>query len=132
LTGDYGNDTLFGGKANDVLTIEQGSDTAFGGKGNDFLSFNEGDHVGTGGAGADLFLFRYDGFASTQKAEITDFEDGIDRLRFVAIFPNQIDSPDDFVTVKDTAKGLHLVTDNGWDVFVKGLTVATFSNDDLN
>ena len=51
--------------------------TVNGNGGNDRLISGSGDHVLTGGAGGDTFVFRPAGQSADQ---ITDFEDGVDRL----------------------------------------------------
>ena len=81
LDGGGGNDTLFGGDGNDTLS---------GGDGDDFLIGRSGDEVLTGGAGADVFGFRIpptsvvwlNGLEGFGTDTITDFEIGIDTIRF--------------------------------------------------
>ncbi len=74
LTGNDGNDTLIGWGGSDVLRGGAGSDTIEGGAGADTL---------TGGQGIDLYV--YAGLDSSQNIDsITDFETGVDKLRFAA------------------------------------------------
>jgi len=70
ITGNAGNNRLEGGAGNDSLVGGDGGDTLIGGTGTDRLF---------GGAGADRFVFGpLDGTDRVQ-----DFEQGVDRLRFL-------------------------------------------------
>ena len=53
-----GNDTLEGGKGDDLLFGQGGNDTLLGGDGNDILFGGMGDDTLTGGAGADQFVWQ--------------------------------------------------------------------------
>ena len=53
LSGNSGNDTLFGGEGNDTLNGSSGNDLLYGGEGNDTLSVSIGTNVLDGGAGDD-------------------------------------------------------------------------------
>jgi len=53
-----GNDTLEGGKGDDLLLGQGGNDTLLGGDGNDILFGGMGDDTLTGGAGADQFVWQ--------------------------------------------------------------------------
>lgn len=132
MDGDAGDDVIYGGKGKDTLFVDDGFDTAFGGAGSDLLIVSDGEHILYGGGGEDLFSFRLDSFADAQKAVIKDFEDGVDQVRFDAEFPDKITTPDDFRTVKDTAKGLKLVTEDGWEVFLEGMKARDFSAADIS
>lgn len=70
VTGDSGNDTIWGSHLNEVILGGTGDDVIFGGAGNDSLS---------GGSGADIFEFTWTSTASL----IVDFNPGEgDVLRF--------------------------------------------------
>ncbi|MBM2292696.1 hypothetical protein JQX09_15295 [Sulfitobacter pseudonitzschiae] len=77
LDGGRGDDTLYGGDSRDALYGNLGDDVLFGDAGADRLSGDEGADTLTGGAGADLFVFN----AGDGADIITDFEDGVDRIR---------------------------------------------------
>ncbi|MGQ9866935.1 MAG: ExeM/NucH family extracellular endonuclease, partial [Pseudanabaenaceae cyanobacterium] len=72
-----GNDLVFGLEGNDSIDGGLGDDTLNGGPGNDTLIGSVGNDLLTGGPGADVFLVRTTGSFDI----ITDFEDGIDRIR---------------------------------------------------
>jgi Ca2+-binding RTX toxin-like protein len=77
--GTDGNDTLSGGNGDDTLEGRGGDDRILGGKGDDWLADGSGTDRLAGGAGADIFDLATDGAVD----RITDFEDGIDLIRFV-------------------------------------------------
>jgi Ca2+-binding RTX toxin-like protein len=79
LDGGRGDDTLYGGDSRDALYGNLGDDLLFGDAGADRLTGNEGADTLTGGAGPDLFVFKAGDGVDT----ITDFEDGVDRIRIV-------------------------------------------------
>lgn len=56
LSGDAGNDTLFGGSGNDVLNGGDGNDSMLGGAGNDTLNGGAGADQMLGEGGDDLFV----------------------------------------------------------------------------
>ncbi|MGV8987322.1 MAG: calcium-binding protein [Cypionkella sp.] len=83
LYGGTGDDTLYGGNGNDLLGGGRGNDVVYGGNGDDRIRFYLGNDTVTGGAGHDTFMFTRNeaGFET-----ITDFESGIDHLRFTAAY----------------------------------------------
>lgn len=78
LTGGAGDDTMTGRSGNDRLLGGSGNDILLGGAGRDFLSGGTGNDVLTGGRDHDVFQFRAGDGADT----ITDFNNGVDHLRF--------------------------------------------------
>lgn len=74
ITGDCGNDELYGAR---------GEDTLSGGHGNDYLSGNWGADVLIGGAGSDTFAFDGD----FGRDVVQDFAPDEDRLQFVFYKP---------------------------------------------
>ena len=78
LDGGIGNDKLDGGLGNDSLLGGAGNDSLLGGAGNDSLTGGMGQDILTGGKGADQFVFGLGDGINT----VTDFQDGIDHLRF--------------------------------------------------
>lgn len=83
LAGSTGNDTLRGGDGEDALAGLFGADRVEGGAGRDTLDGGRGNDTLTGGAGADVFLFT--GFLRGETDVVTDFEDGVDRLRLLGL-----------------------------------------------
>ncbi|GEM_PF-2280391 len=79
LVGGSGADILIGGRGDDMLSGSGGKDILEGGKGNDTLDGGRGRDLLTGGEGNDVFVFN-----ATERGRdtITDFEDGIDMIRF--------------------------------------------------
>ncbi|QLQ19372.1 MAG: hypothetical protein HZT43_13050 [Exiguobacterium profundum] len=119
LIGRNGDDTIRGGVGNDTMFGSFGNDVIKGDDGADRLTGNEGNDALTGGAGADVFVFAT-GSRVSEMDTITDFEDGLDRLRFAA-------ADKDHVTAVDVAGGteLHLaLADGDFIVFVQNATGA--------
>jgi Ca2+-binding RTX toxin-like protein len=82
------NNSLTGNNGNDTLQSSSGKDTLSGGNGNDILIADSGQDNLTGGNGSDTFVLgtasgsiSFDNAGSTDFANITDFQSGIDRLR---------------------------------------------------
>lgn len=71
-----GDDTVYGGAGKDVINAGADDDMLFGDDGRDVLNGVSGSDVYTGGAGADVFVMSAGG-----RDTITDFEDGIDKIR---------------------------------------------------
>lgn len=80
VLGGTKGDILRGNWADNVLQGRGGSDRLFGGGGQDTLIGGTGSDILTGGAGADTFHFNSQ---SEFRDTITDFEVGVDFLRFV-------------------------------------------------
>lgn len=80
INGNLGNDTIAGGGDNDSIRGGQGNDSLSGGDGNDILSGDLGADTLSGGAGSDVFQFSGPGSTSTAPDQITDFQDGSDRI----------------------------------------------------
>ena len=87
--GGSGNDYLYGGGGDDELIGGNDNDTIEGGVGNDEL---------VGGAGADVFRFEVLNETTTTALinydadEITDFEDGVDKIQLVGVTATDIES----------------------------------------
>jgi Ca2+-binding RTX toxin-like protein len=79
LFGGTGNDTIQGGGGTDIIDGGSGNDILRGGAGADQLTDGSGADTMTGGTGADIFTLVIDG----ETDRITDFQDGIDLIRFV-------------------------------------------------
>lgn len=77
-SGGNGDDFFLGGAGAEAFYGGAGADTMNGGKGNDQLA---------GGVGADTFVFN---FQDNGKDAITDFEIGIDALRFEGLFADDL------------------------------------------
>ena len=80
LNGDGGQDMLSGQNGRDRLLGGNGRDTLDGGNGRDFLIGGRADDILTGGQGGDVFI--YASATLTGADQITDFQDGIDIVRF--------------------------------------------------
>ncbi|MEY8841598.1 calcium-binding protein [Cribrihabitans sp. XS_ASV171] len=78
VLGGYGNDTLNGRGGHDSLKGQWGDDVLSGGTRNDTLDGGIGNDTLTGGTGSDQFLFNTNFATGTD--EITDWEDGLDRI----------------------------------------------------
>jgi Ca2+-binding RTX toxin-like protein len=106
LTGNGGNDSLYGGDGNDTLNGNMGNDSLYGGDGNDFLNGGmssdrlfggNGDDTLVGGLGADTMtdgsgddVYRY--FSVTDSTPglgnrdiLTDFTSGVDKIDLSSI-----------------------------------------------
>ncbi|MBC2837142.1 calcium-binding protein [Paragemmobacter straminiformis] len=83
LSASTGRDTLAGGEGDDLLYGLFGDDVLDGGAGSDRLDGGRGKDRMTGGTGADLFQFT--SYLRGEVDVITDFEDGIDRLRLTGL-----------------------------------------------
>ncbi|NJK60117.1 MAG: hypothetical protein HC918_07595, partial [Oscillatoriales cyanobacterium SM2_1_8] len=76
-----GDDVVFGFGGNDSIDGGLGNDTLNGGEGNDTLVGSVGNNTLTGDIGNDVFVLRTTGSFDI----LTDFEDGIDRIRTVPV-----------------------------------------------
>lgn len=84
ITGNDGTNTLTGGTGADILYGLGGNDTLIGNGGLDVLDGGQGNDMLTGGSGnnnADTFLFKG---AVIGHDVITDWQDGVDYIRFEA------------------------------------------------
>jgi Ca2+-binding RTX toxin-like protein len=82
LIGGVGADTLIGGQGGDQLDGGVDLDRLEGGEGNDLLIGGAANDYMVGGSGADTFLFYPSDHSTPLHYDIiTDFEDGIDKLR---------------------------------------------------
>lgn len=122
LNGGDGNDTLFGGSGVDILLGGAGDDhligggtlnTLYGGTGNDTFYFGRGAHPQAaystsdayGGAGRDFFVFG----GSTGRTSIHDFQNGMDKIRFMDSHINSLDD----LTIKAYKTHVDIVFDGG-------------------
>jgi len=76
-----GNDTIDGGDGNDTLQGGAGTDTLLGGIGVDKLYGDAGNDTLTGGTGADQFIWNAN--SNLGSDHVTDFENGIDKIRLI-------------------------------------------------
>lgn len=116
LRGGFGRDEVRGGTGNDDLDGEGDDDVLSGGLGNDTM---------TGGAGADLFAIT----AGDGTDEITDFEDGIDRLDL-----SSMDKTAAAAAVLGAVAylgGTKVTFADGGSVFLMGMALADFDLSDV-
>ncbi|WP_375195413.1 cadherin domain-containing protein [Sphingobium sp.] len=127
LRGAGGNDRLIGNGGNDTLTGNGGNDIIDGGTGNDRITGGAGADMLTGGAGADLFI--YNAVANSTmlvRDQITDFQDGVDRIDLSGIDPNPLLSGNQAFSfiggASFTAIGQLHVYNDGTNTYVEGNT----------
>jgi Ca2+-binding RTX toxin-like protein len=127
VRGDDGNDTLLGRGGNDVLEGDDGSDRLSGDAGADTLEGDKGNDILTGGADADVFLFG----DNDGRDRITDFEDGIDRIRISA--PGIADLGD--LTIRENGRGdavIRFVSDGDTtEITLLGVAAAALGESDF-
>ncbi|QNE32523.1 hypothetical protein F1C10_11575 [Sphingomonas sp. NBWT7] len=92
LTGGGFNDILTGNSKANRLEGGSGDDVMDGGRGNDTLVDGFGYDIMTGGEGSDRFMFTDNGALVGEPitVEITDFEQGLDRIILTAIDANTL------------------------------------------
>ena len=149
IGGGTGRDTLDGGAGHDTIGAGEGDDSILGGEGNDFIAGggrfdvidggagndtinggNDNDTM-TGGTGADVFVWTE--FRSGDADVITDFEDGIDKLRLTGVqnAPNSgLKGRVDALNITDTADGAQINYD-GHTILLEGTSAADFGVDDF-
>ena len=81
MDGGSGADVAYGGWGRDTITGGGGADTLMGSLGQDSLEGGTGADRLTGGRDADLFVFA----AGSGADIITDFENGVDRIRIAGV-----------------------------------------------
>ncbi|UZQ52793.1 serine hydrolase [Trichothermofontia sichuanensis B231] len=124
LNGQAGTDKLWGRSGQDHLDGGSGRDQLNGGKGNDRLIDRDGgDHL-TGGLGADQFWIGNGRLGVTQ---VTDFEIGRDRLRFL-----ELGATFDQLTLRNTPAGVVLSYAGRELVQLLGITAAQVTADQLD
>ncbi len=123
LNGPAGDDQVSSGNGSDILSGGLGQDQVNGGDGKDSIDGDAG-----GGAGADHFDF---GTIFTEgaigKDAITDFQIGVDvilRTGWNLAFGVTL-------TLESRTNGCALVTAMGDAIFLRGVTTAAFSLDDV-
>ena len=110
LTGQGGRDLLKGADGNDLLRGGSGNDRMLGGDGRDVLQGDGGNDRMTGGSGADVFVFR----AGAGDDVITDFNPGMDRLRFDdAIWGGSVHSAAEVISAHAQVQAGDVVIDLG-------------------
>jgi hypothetical protein len=129
LDGGADDDRLWGGGNNDLLLGGGGNDHLFGGLGNDRVSGGTGKDILSGGDGSDIFVLASvaeTGVGGAARDNITDFEQGSDRIDLTAIDANASTGADDaftFIgtaTFTDTAGQLRQFTTGAGDTAIAG------------
>ncbi|MFD0916868.1 calcium-binding protein [Pseudahrensia aquimaris] len=115
FAGFGGNDTLIGGSSVDRISGGDGDDILFGGSASDTLQGGGDNDTLNGGGGRDLFLYVNAAFGQDT---ITDFQDGIDRMR---VFSAVADDISDFT-----------ITDNGTSTVRVALSADPINFIDIN
>ncbi len=128
LGGGEGDDSLSGNAGNDFIAGGGRNDTLSGGAGADSLNGGEGDDLLTGGDGADTFIFNdlIDGEYDT----ITDFEDGLDKIRLSGIDPAASGGRFGALTLTAVSGGT-VVSYHGHEILLEGVAKADLSADDF-
>lgn len=119
--GQKGSDTILGGTGTDVLYGGASRDWISGGDGRDVIGGNRGRDVLAGGAGPDVFVYNFNGLEGQDA--ITDFEDGIDRIKFKGGSFDQL-------TIEQN--GAHVeVSWTGGAIIIKNTDLSQISSDDF-
>lgn len=119
LFGGTGNDTLIGGADSDHLRGQDGNDTLLGGTGSDTLRGGGGADNATGGDGIDFFVFA----PGDDTLTITDFEDGVDRLRLLGYNSSALSG------ASDVAGDVVIDLGGGDVITVENITLADLTDD---
>ncbi len=119
LFGQAGQDNLLGGNGRDILDGGSGKDILNGGSGNDRLIDRNGGDWLTGGEGADQFWL---GDGTDGITQITDFQRGRDRLRFL-----ELGITFDKLALRDTTAGVVVSYKQRDLVQLTGITAAQLS-----
>lgn len=113
IDGGTGNDKVFAGTGDDWVWGGKGEDTIDGGSGTDLIMGGEGDDILTGGIEADKFDFD----VGDGDDIVTDYQPGVDTLRFFAAYVN---GPIDH-TITQTSDGVLIeYGDQGDSVLLQG------------
>lgn len=124
VEGKGGNDIISGLGGNDLLNGDGGDDQLFGGEGNDLLDGGIGNDRLSGGAGSDVFEF---GDLVSGTDIITDFADGVDRIKFDLDHVNSMRD----ITITTQADGDALVSWAGGSIELSGVSAASLSAADF-
>lgn len=122
VNGGDGDDQLTTGDGIDVLVGGTGQDNLDGGAGRDRLIGQAGDDTLTGGADRDVFVFTQ----GDNHDRITDFEDGVDLLRFNGATFTFAD-----LNISDSGADLRIATPDGDSVTLLGLAGTTLTEADF-
>lgn len=120
-------DRIIGNRSANLLYGSSGNDTISGAAGNDTITGSLGNDRLTGGTGIDHFTFSNEG-SSNGKDVITDFRDGVDRIRF----HNYGDALDSFsdLTIADM-NGKATITYAGGTITLNGIVAAQLTASDF-
>lgn len=128
LYGNAGDDVLLGGAGNDIVNAGDGNDTLDGGEGDDLLEAGFGENVMSGGSGADQFIFITT--TGTAYSTISDWEDGIDMVRFGS--PEAEFDPLEGAREVSTVSGSGLLLSyDGSFLLIEGASLADFDTADF-
>jgi Ca2+-binding RTX toxin-like protein len=127
IGGGDDDDLIFGHAGNDTLNGGGGNDDLYGGDDNDVLNGGGDADTMTGGSGSDVFQFNR--FVGTGTARITDFEDGVDLIRFVGLAGNPANA---FaaLTITQGVGGVQIVS-VGPDILIAGVTLSQITSADF-
>lgn len=130
LTGDYfdlgaGDDTAYGGAGGDRLDGGSGNDRLHGEDGNDHFYSGDGEDQRWGGAGEDVFNYIGN---ETGYDRIEDFENGIDRIRFLG---GPLTSPDEVLAAAREADGGVVIDVGEGGLFLAGVDLENLDASDF-
>ncbi|NET30943.1 MAG: hypothetical protein F6K19_02925 [Cyanothece sp. SIO1E1] len=129
LYGNEGKDKLYGGEGSDTLRGGKDDDILVGGEGKDYLMGGRGSDTMTGGEGKDIFFLNWKDLKRGVYDVITDFEDGIDKIKIQGL--GRISTSDLFSSLTNTQGGTLLTSNTEGQLFLAGVNANELSGADF-